>query len=147
MSVPVPHPQSGDDIATLQRLQGRIKAINSLLAWQTRIAAEHERLACENASLRVQLDAAHHLIQSYQYALALDPDEAPPEQLVIAWHTGSEDCIPVAVQVDDTEWVVVVDGRPRVPNPVAEWHDWQRMKAIFRRINAQVAQLSTEGEQ
>jgi hypothetical protein len=119
------------------------------LVWQARIAAEHERREAEAASLRAQLAAAQHIIQSLQYGLGLDPAKAPPPQLITAWHTGSTDFIPVFLDVDGIEWLILVDGTPRIPNPVREYEDWQRMKASIRRTNEQVNRHSTtmEGEQ
>jgi hypothetical protein len=148
MSLPIPLP-SPDDGVTLQRLQCRVRALNSFLVWQARIAAEHERREAELASLRAQLAAAQHVIQSLQYGLGLDPAKAPPPQLITAWHTGSTDFIPAFLDVDGTEWLILVDGAPRVPNPVKEYEDWQRMKASIRRTNEQVNRHSTtmEGEQ
>jgi hypothetical protein len=139
MSMPAPHPQDPSD--TLHRLQARALRITSLLAWQERIRAALATAEAENAALRAEVAAAYHLIQSYQCVLGLDPAEAPPSQLVIAWHTGSPGYITVPIEVDGVEWIVVVDGAPRVPNPVQEWHDWQRLKAVYRRVNAQIDEL------
>ncbi|MEV0149055.1 MULTISPECIES: hypothetical protein [unclassified Nonomuraea] len=143
MSVPAPQPEHD----TLHRLQDRLRTINSMLAWQERTRAALAAAEAENAGLRADLTAAYHLIQSYQFALGLDPAEAPPAELVIAWHTGSQTYTPVPVDVDGVEWIVVVDSAPRIPNPVQEWHDWQQLKAIFRKVNEQVEHIKQlEGE-
>jgi hypothetical protein len=88
--------------------------------------------------------AQQHLIQAYQCALALDPDQAPPPQLVMAWHTASDDVIPVAVEADGVQWLLLVDGTPRVPNPVKEFEDWQRIRDVCTRVDRRVAELQEQ---
>jgi hypothetical protein len=127
---------------TLARVRGRVRAINSLIAWQERTLRHEEELEAENARLRAELAANQHLIQTLQFAIGLDPAQAPPPQLVIAWHTGGPDCIPVIIEIDGMEWLFIVDGKPRVPNPVQEYHDWQRIKAIHRERAAEMARIN-----
>lgn len=131
----------------LARIRGRVRSLNSLLAWQERIQAHERQLEAENHRLRADLFAAQHLIQSMQVSLGFAPAEAPPAPLVLAWHTGSPDDIYVAVPVDGLEWLLIVDGRPRIPNPVQEYHDWQQIKAVHRKLGAGTATLKALEEQ
>ncbi|MGI5288078.1 hypothetical protein ACQEVF_32705 [Nonomuraea polychroma] len=140
-----PHPE--ETPAALARVRGRIQRINSLLAWQERTLRREQQLEAENARLRAELAANQHIIQSLMFAVDLDPAQAPPPQLVVAWHTGSLDCIPVIIEIDGMEWLFIVDGKPRIPNPVQEYHDWQRIKAIHRERAAEMAKLNDLEEQ
>ncbi|YCK35132.1 hypothetical protein ACNF49_13910 [Actinomadura sp. ATCC 39365] len=141
-----PHPEETPASLALARVRGRVQRLTSLHAWHEQALRREQELEIENARLRAQLAASQHLIQSYQFVLGLDPAQAPPPQLVIAWHTASAHDIPVVVEVDGALWAIVVDGAPRTPNPVAEYEDWQRMRAIYGRMDRQIAKLKEQME-
>ncbi|MEV0993470.1 hypothetical protein [Nonomuraea sp. NPDC050202] len=130
----------------LARVRGRVRRLTSLQAWQEQAFRREQEQAAENDRLRAELAAQQHLIQAYQCALGLDPAQAPPPQLVLAWHTASDDYISVAVEADGVQWLLVVDGQPRVPNPVKEFEDWQRIKRAYTRADRRVDELKEQME-
>jgi uncharacterized coiled-coil protein SlyX len=135
----------GDDggAVALARIQGRVKAITSMVAWQERTLAALSDRDAQIADLQAKLQQSYHLIQSMQTAvLGLDPAEAPPPELTIAWHTGSAEDIHVTVAVDGVEWEIAIDGAPRWPNPIQEWQDWQALKAALAAANADADALA-----
>ena len=96
--------------------------------------------ALDNALREIQRLRA--LVVAQQHALAINPEDMPPEQLLDAWRTQMHRDRPVTVEIDGTPVTLMVAAEARSSDPLREVRDWQAIVSTFRHVRADIRRAS-----
>ncbi|MEV1245186.1 hypothetical protein [Nonomuraea sp. NPDC049750] len=138
------HQPTGEGLANadqlLDRLQTRMRHINTMARWAEQWAVEvaglREEMAGMSAELTLAQDELTFWRRSKARELLIDPDELPPSHYLKALRAPqSEPHRPVAVEIDGDQWLIGLRrDRSTVVDPIVEMRDWQRSVDIAREV-------------
>lgn len=141
------HQPTGDGLANadqlLDRVQTRMRHINTLARWADQWAIEVAGLREELVGISAELTLAQEELTYWRRSKArevgLDPGQLPPSHYLEALHTPQREAHrPVAVDIDGEEWLIGLRrDRSTTADPVVEMRDWRRSVDIVREVAAE----------